>query len=292
MRLENELEKRLWAAANLTLSISGDGTMDREASSVADKIKNIGFTGPLYYYAGGVNNIHAGLVGTSPDGVIMAFRGTDGNYILDMLNDAFAVQVSYAYGEGKVHAGMMNAIGSIGDKLAVKAKELLKPGQQLYLVGHSKGGGMATLMAHKIEQLKILTVPLKVVTFGALRVGDKVFKDNYEFEHYRYESFLDIVPHLYFSPQEEKLLPRLGPVHEKLKPLLALPTYYSVGTRIVFGSDTKLSCKYPLEGENDSGEALNSFCAIESLLRNLKLNNIYGVLDKIHNKDYPKFIGV
>ncbi|MDL2330369.1 lipase family protein, partial [Desulfosarcina sp. OttesenSCG-928-A07] len=242
-----------------------------------------GFTGEIYYYSGGIDGIHAGLVGMAGNDLIMSFRGTDG--VIDWLNDIDVQQVPYPYGHGMVHKGMLRAVDSIGQQLYNSAKKLLQAAVGLkghfYITGHSKGGAMATLMTGKVAELAL---PF-VVTFGALRVGDAAFKAAYKHTHYRYESFLDLVPHLYLSPQEQILFPRMGTIYEKFKFLTSLPPFESVGRRVGFKISRKSYGKYPLETDNASGETLNSFCAVEQVLR-----GDITLLDEIHNKDYPEYI--
>ncbi|QHQ61650.1 DUF2974 domain-containing protein [Anaerocolumna sedimenticola] len=234
----NLMKKCLWAACRLAYSIV-DGNLpidyktriDYKIGDVEDNsYQRAGFVGDVYSFSGGVENINAGLVGISKSGIIISFRGTNGNdteigSFLDWLNNFLAVPVSFSpYGKGSVHMGFFNSVQSIQDLLIRKTLDLVSEVKKnnippvIYITGHSKGGAMAAIMA-KILQ-KYVQNRIIVYTFGAPRAGDNEFRKDYRITHYRYESFLDIVSHLSLSRQELELIPRMGILYEILSPCL------------------------------------------------------------------------
>jgi hypothetical protein len=154
--------------------------------------------------------IHACLVGTTPDGVVMAFRGTlsfaltDRTSLRDWLNNFAAKPVRLdwlpANSSASAHSGFLKALQDLVAKgaLAEVDHQLggAGPGANLLITGHSKGGAVAPLAALQIWTTT--TTPSQVVTFAAPRVGDPAFADIYgnaHIEHIRYEFQDDIVPH-------------------------------------------------------------------------------------------------
>ena len=250
------------AASFLTLKITENGLSSDYKES--DEYNVAEFRGDVFAYTGGRAYIHAGLIGISDAGIIIAFRGTNG--IVDLINDCRAGLVSFPYGQGNVHKGFLEAVESIKAGIINKLKELINnnPDLNIYVTGHSKGGAMATLtgliIARELSGFKV-----QVLTFGSPRVGDKKFSDNYNISLFRYESFLDCIPHIPFSTQEKELLPRLGKVSDilgKLVDLTTLPAYAHAGKRIGFKKlcrEYEKFLKIPIEAENDSKETLNSF---------------------------------
>ena len=90
----------------------------------------------------------------------------------------------------------------------LEIKELKTP-VEIYVTGHSLGGGLANLCALALERC-FVTLPdadvvTKVYTFGGVKVGNQAFA-NYYNQHlgqgmsYRVENLLDIVPGVPFPP--------------------------------------------------------------------------------------------
>ncbi|MGK7902609.1 MAG: hypothetical protein AB4352_14580 [Hormoscilla sp.] len=98
--------------------------------------------------------------------------------------------------------------------LRYKEKKLLELEQigtpvEVYVTGHSLGGGLANLCGLGLERCFIslpdTDVVTKVYTFGGVKVGNQAFADYYnqqlgEGMSYRVENLLDIVPGTPFSP--------------------------------------------------------------------------------------------
>lgn len=298
--MSEDMKHIMWAASKLAFRIV-DGKLPEDYKTGIDYQYNgeegncyqkAEFTGDLYSYTGGIESIHAGLVGVSKVGIIIALRGTDGNdteigNFLDWMNNFLAMQVPFEpYGTGNVHLGFMEAVLSIKDALIDKTRELLNRKEQaggtpvIYITGHSKGGGMAPLMAKILQQQVKANIIL--YTFGAPRSGDKIFRANYKLLHYRYESFLDIICHLYFTGQELELINRLGFLYKIVSPILVFPEYAPLGTGICIYKPRGKFGRLPWDTDNALEEKLNSFCAIEQIIR----MGDYQIFADAHGNDY------
>ncbi len=165
-----------------------------------------GFLQPPATFSAGVQNIDGCLVGTTGDGVVVAFRGTlpiDGPFTLRMLrdwiNDLNAAPVAGAALPGAVHRGFLGSLDALWAPVREEVKrQLALPGAAggLWITGHSKGGGIAPLAAMRLRTQDGINA--KVVTFAAPKSGDAAFADTYNgvFDHTRYEYADDVVPHL------------------------------------------------------------------------------------------------
>ncbi len=290
----------MWASSRLAYSIK-DGKLPEDYKTRIDYsyegeegncYQRAEFIGDVYSYTGGIGSIHAGMVGISKAGIIISLRGTDGNdtefgSYLDWLNNFLAVQVPFApYGKGNVHMGFLSAVVSIQNVLIRKTQELIlelkkdRKAPVIYITGHSKGGAMTAIMAKMLQ--KHVNHQIIVCSFGAPRVGDGGFRRDYPFIHYRYESFLDIISHLSFSQQELELIPRMGLLYEILSPLLNFPVYSSVGTGICIYKPRGRYGRLPWYTSNALEEKLNSFCAIEQILR----GGEFEIFADVHANDY------
>ena len=296
----NNLKNIMWAASKLAFNIV-DGKLPKDYKTIIEYnygdihgncYQRAEFTGDVYSYTGGIESIHAGLVGISKAGIIVALRGTDGNdteigSFLDWLNNFLAVQVPFApYGQGNVHMGFFNAVLSIKDALIAKTRELLQVAQSsgetpvIYVTGHSKGGAMAPLMAKVLEQQ--INGQISVISFGAPRSSDEIFREHYGIPHLRYESFLDIVPHLYFTKQELELIPRLGLIHQILSPVLVFPVFAPLGTGICIYKPRGDIGLLPWDTNNGLEEKLNSFCGVNQVI----LSGNFQIFIEAHGDDY------
>ncbi len=161
--------------------------------------------------------LHACLVGSIPEGILIAFRGTlypfgPGDWIRDWAHD-FEVKPMSLPGEiGSVHSGFWSALDTLWPHLT-KAVDAIDPQQErpLFLAGHSKGGALATLAAWRARSLWNRPVG-EVVTFASPRAGDAAFRKTYEaagIDQTRYEYGDDLVPHLPPDLQLVALLTRL-----------------------------------------------------------------------------------
>jgi len=122
--------------------------------------------------------------------MVLAFRGTekDRKDIITDLNARF-----YKTPEGKSHRGF--SVAFEGVKVQVEeALENLYFGteiRQLFLVGHSLGGAVATIAAKELEN-KFLTAAC--YTYGSPRVGNAEWSDGIKTPVYRVVNCADCVP--------------------------------------------------------------------------------------------------
>ena len=260
-----KLAKETCSASFLALKITPEGLPEKYKES--REYRAAGFYDDVYSYTGGIGNINAGLIGFAEAGIIVAFRGTESK-ALDWINTLIAIPIPFHYGKGSVHTGFMASVESIKGKIIGKLKELVNNNNfkgSIYVTGHSKGGAMATLAGIIIAK-ELPGMKIQILTFGSPRVGDKIFSDNYSLELFRYESFLDFIPHLPFSTQEDIVLSRMGTIPAVLlsilKDFIKLPPYMHAGKRIGFKREDSKYKRYlsiPIEDENSSKETLNSF---------------------------------
>ncbi len=105
--------------------------------------------------------------------IVLTFRGT--NSLADGLTD-FHCGVTAATDWQFVHAGFSRTFRSIQSQLA-SLLEKVGP-RPVHCVGHSLGGALANMAANWIK--KTYSVPVKLYTFGAPRVGTGSFARNIE----------------------------------------------------------------------------------------------------------------
>ena len=93
------------------------------------------------------------------------------------------------------------------DAIKNHLSELPKEKQKIFVTGHSKGGGMASIGALLIRNDKSLPHPAAVVTFTAPNAGSEVFAEAYDkdIHHVSYENDEDlVVPHALFPSLFDK----------------------------------------------------------------------------------------
>lgn len=281
--LINELKDKMWAASSLASSMNENG-LPSNYKSRSEYLK-VGFSGDLYGYVGNdplFGKIHKGYIGIANSDVIIAFAGTEG--VGDWINDFLAYPKNFPFGTGNVHTGFLNAVLSISENLIKKVSELTGSKKcSFYVTGHSKGGAMAVLMAAILKsKLQSLIESIKVVTFGAPRVGDKTFKDNYTISVTRYEANLDVVPHLPLTEKEGKLFPAFSTITDIMAPMLDFPPYCSIGERISIEKSHGKYSGYPEDVNTTNGEALNSYYSSFRLLTAMEMS----LIGDIHTGDY------
>ena len=98
---------------------------------------------------------------------------------------------------GKVHSGFLFAFESLAQGI-VSAVKALDPNQslQVYITGHSKGGGMAPIANMYLKNAYNI-VATQTITFAGPNPGNQDFCTVYNTENQndiRYENYLDIVP--------------------------------------------------------------------------------------------------
>jgi hypothetical protein len=231
------IDGRLLCASGAAYEIVGDGTLTVDPDDVY--YPGAGFLAPPATFVGGTDSIDACLVGATPDGVVVAFRGTmpldldNPPTVLDWLSDFNDDPINLPGLPGQVHKGFGAALGFLWDRMFAEVQRqrvgslATKP---VLVTGHSKGGAMAALAAWKLQEGN--QVPVQVATFAAARSGDQTFADAYnaKITQNRYEYADDIVPHLPPRPggflDILSALPIIGPNFANLKRY----EYQSVGT--------------------------------------------------------------
>jgi hypothetical protein len=198
------LEGRLLCASGCAYAvIDGESTLDPEGASPF--YDGVGYANPPAAFLVGPDEINACIVGTTGDGVVVAFRGTlplDGPFtwplLMDWVNDFYAEPKAGDGLPGMVHEGFLDSLDSLWtDVLDETTRQLAAaPGKSLLITGHSKGGAIATLAAMRFLKLEGLTS--KVITFAAPKPGDADFTTAYNavMDHTRFEYAEDVVPHL------------------------------------------------------------------------------------------------
>lgn len=167
----------------------------------------VGFLAPPVAFAQGDDRIDACLVGSTDQGVVLAFRGTippnihSQQSVLDWIGDLTDNPISAAGIPGNVHEGFWQALTALWDPLVQEVKRQMYANSTflpLYITGHSKGGALASLAALRLK-LQAGIMPTGVYTFAAPHPGDSTFAKQYQLEipnHIRYEFGNDIVPHV------------------------------------------------------------------------------------------------
>lgn len=290
----DKVKKILWNATQYAYSLKSDNCF-KNNFHYREYYNEAKFKGKVYGYVNKKNKINACIVGISDIGLIIAFRGTEFE-IADWINNIDAKLTSYPP-YGNVHNGFLNSIESICDLILESTEKLLRKNlvNKIYITGHSKGGALAILMATKMP--KRLVDKICVITFGSPRVGDDDFCKNYNYKAFRYESFLDLVPHLPFSKEELLLIPRLSPIYSKIMPITIgalksfkqivnaygkLPPYTSNGTYICIKKPHSKFSNIPNFVDSSKGSSLNSLVAIEWMMR----TNYIRIIPCTHSNDY------
>lgn len=178
---------------------------------------------------GGDGNINACLVGKTPDGIVVAFRGTFPPAltipsITDWWQGIIDCPPTMADRiPGRVHSGFRNAVNDTWEGVVANVQQFRQwfPNCPLYIAGHSKGGAMAGIAAaHIAFNDNRLPHPEAVYTFGAPHAGDTRFVNGFpaSIPVMRYENALDIVSFL--SPEDGFIklvarIPYVGPLFER-----------------------------------------------------------------------------
>lgn len=269
--------KRFWEISRLCMGISKEGKLNVDES----KLKELKIVSQPKVYMDS-NKSDAGFVANMEDGVVVAFKGTDG--VRDIITD-INITLTELKPYGDVHSGFYNAVSEIGPNMIEHIKEMLKElpleKQVLYITGHSKGGAMATVFSCLAKDS---TKNIKVITYGSPRLASEEFAKKYDIENYAYTSFLDAVPHIPFTKKERNLIIRQNPMYSPTAPILMLMDFFPIGQRIdVYVNRTPYS-NLPKQQNNKYGETLNSWCAVEWMIRNKE----FDLLDEVHNYDYSE----
>jgi hypothetical protein len=200
------LDERMICASNWAYAILNAGAMP----ALAPFDVTCALAGPTVSgFATGSSRIDAAFIGTGPDGVVLAFRGTlpprspDHKQTLeDWLNDLEAVLVVGDKLPGRVHHGFLEALDALWPNVseAVAQQMAASPLKHLTITGHSKGGAMAHLAAARFALSTVVHgSDITVRTFEGAHPGDQTFADGYQRlvpDAIRYEFQDDLVPHM------------------------------------------------------------------------------------------------
>lgn len=140
---------------------------------------------------------HEAFVAAASDRTLVVFRGT--NDALDWLTNVQIAQVDDERYPGRVHTGFRDALDLLWP--GVQAALPASAAAPLFVAGHSLGGALATLAAHRLarEQRPVRSA----YAYGSPRVGDYRFFTDYGASLYRFVNDRDVVPHL---PLEQQLV--------------------------------------------------------------------------------------
>lgn len=200
--MTTSLECRLLCASMTTDAVTKDGPITLQPAPYFGAAQFVD-DAPVGF-VGGTQSINACLVGTTIDGVVLAFRGTlaldspdHEQTIRDWINDLDAELVRGDGLPGLVHAGFWGSLDSLWPALLVEVLHRLTeggPNTQLYVTGLSKGGAVADLAAMRflIER----GVRPTTYTYAAPHPGNEDFATAYDqhLQGVRYEYADDVVP--------------------------------------------------------------------------------------------------
>lgn len=134
-----------------------------------------------------------GFIAVDDDNIVVAFRGTEGSSLADWITDlSYRHHPNDVHG-GKVHRGFWNAWLGVRDLVRAEVKSLRSNSQHIWFTGHSLGGALATLGG---RDMPTSLRPVGIHTFGAPRVGNHDYVENFDVTTYRFVNEDDIVPHV------------------------------------------------------------------------------------------------
>jgi Lipase (class 3) len=258
-------EGRLICACNCAYDIMVSGPLPTDPAELL--YIGAGFTQTPKAFVAGPDDIDACLVATTPDGVVLAFRGTltfdihDLQSLRDWVNNFVAKPVKPDWlpddSPVRVHEGFLTALENLRqigalDEVANQL-QAAGPAAKLVITGHSKGGAVAMLAALRFRSTNGLTSQL--VTFAAPRAGDPAFADIYNnggIQHTRYEFHNDLVPHM--PPRIDGIVEQLAKIPWISDWFADVKTYdyESVGVlRFIDWSNQLQADSRPLEQQRD-----------------------------------------
>lgn len=110
--------------------------------------------------------------------ILLAFRGTESDKVIDILVDLFAVKEKIFW--GKAHKGFYVALDFVFQQITTTINEMRDNHQSIWITGHSLGGALATLAAARLVAEGNIDGIGGVYTYGQPRVGNKGFKIQFE----------------------------------------------------------------------------------------------------------------
>jgi hypothetical protein len=257
---------------------------------------------------GGDDDIDVVTVGqvnfsSTENGIIVACRGTlppnlsDPASVFDWIQDFFAAPTTSTSGPytvpGQVHSGLFNATKAVADQVASFVKAL-NPGADnpVFVTGHSKGGGVASILAYILSQNMGIPNVQPLVTFASPKPGDTVFQAGFQsvLSQTRFENYDDLVPLLAPSSSFIKavvgvlnLIPEIGSELARLFESAENWNYTPVGTQEFVTSSFQLEANYSVDFQTLDvvaefvkdlyNEDFSSFAAAHSLAPGYGYNN-------------------
>lgn len=160
-----------------------------------DELHDIGFENYRF-----IENEAAGLqvlITANETTMVIAFQGS--KQIIDWFANFYFFQQDAAFNvQGKIHQGFATVLNSEWEQIMDAINSYHRPGQSIWLSGHSLGAALATITAARLIEAGYEIAPL--YTHASPRVGDALFAENFyeqtQGKHYRFVNGADIVPHL------------------------------------------------------------------------------------------------
>ena len=122
-----------------------------------------------------------GFVATKGKSIYVVWRGSESKK--DFQNDASIDKVPFIEDGEKVHIGFKycweSVLGDTYDAIDTALENLQGEATDIIVCGHSLGGAVATLYAYSIKK-HYPHYNVRSTTIGSPRVGNKVFKENYD----------------------------------------------------------------------------------------------------------------
>jgi hypothetical protein len=114
---------------------------------------------------------------------------------------------------GNVHRGFKGALDEVWNDLEKHLSYLQKKNRKIWMTGHSLGAALATLAADRYGNVQGL------YTYGCPRVGDRIFKEDFNVNAYRFVNNSDIVAKvppasMYLHVGELKYIDCDGVIHD------------------------------------------------------------------------------
>jgi len=139
-----------------------------------------------------------GFVAVKNRSIYVVFRGSESKK--DFQNDGSVSKVPFIRDGEKVHIGFKSCWEPVEEDVYTairEAKDTVDTVDSVVVCGHSLGGAVATLMAYSIKD-RFYGYHVECCTIGSPRVGNKIFKQNYdkcEIETIRVVHNNDLVTH-------------------------------------------------------------------------------------------------